>query len=191
MASKVAIANKALRKLGARSMQAFEDNSEPARAVRDVFQDSVDEVLDAVPWNAAIARDKIAASADAPAWGFRYKYQLPVLPWCIRVVALDKDRHGKAPWKVVGRFLHTDEPGPLHIEFIARVEDTELLPPLLATAVSAQIAAAIAYRLTNSTTKEEQMEEWAERMLKRAARRDGLEGNEPDDELSDFEAARL
>lgn len=176
MASWVQIANKALRRLGAAPIQALTDQTEAARAVSDVYEQVRDEVLARHPWNCALVRTSLAADSDAPTWGYSYKFTLPTSPYCLRVWRLSEDFHGDAEWKVIGRTIHTDEAGPLYIEYISRVTDPEQFSTFVSNAISAAIGAEIAYRLTNSTAKEEAMREWAEMELRHGRSLDAQEG---------------
>ena len=193
MASKTAIVNRALRRLGGDRLTNVEtDLSEPARVMNDIFQDVVDEILAEHPWNCALHRTTLAADAEPPAWGFQNAFTLPADPFCLRAWRLDEDHHGPRPkWKVVGRKIHTDEPAPLYVELIVRVTDTELFPAYLATAISARLAAEAAYRLTNSREKEEQEEKRAKEKLALARSADAQEGAADEVDEGEFIASRV
>lgn len=190
MASKVQIANKGLRRLGQAPIQNPTENSPQALAVNAVWDQVVDEVLAGHPWNCALARAALAAETATPVFEYAYQFALPPDPYCLRVWRVGQDPADPLPYKVEGRKLLCDESGPVHLLYIARIADTELLSPWVADVISNEIAFEVAYQLTNSTEKEANARKLADMAWKRARSMDGQEGT-PDAPLADdFLASR-
>lgn len=147
------IANLALVELGKsdpRITSLDDDNGKRARALKSVYLEVTDAVTRAHPWNCAMARAKLAADADAPAFGFDYQYTLPTDPWCLRVWEIDNDP--KAKFKVEGRKLLTNRTAPLPILFIKQVRDPGLFDADLVTCLATRWAAAAAFEITGRTS---------------------------------------
>lgn len=192
MPSWTAIANRALGALSEKRIQNYTSTTEKgAIEFRNVYQLVTDEVLAMHPWNCAIERVVIDADGTAPAWGFARTFTLPSEPYCLRVWKLNKDRHGNAPFKVIGRKIHCDEGSPLHAEIITRVTDPMLFSPLLAKTIAAYIAEAIAIPMTESETRRDKMQAWAENCISEARFADGQEGTPDEIEAGEFEESRF
>jgi len=148
MASETEIASNALTKLGA---QPITDIDDPAaqRAVlcKAYYYNTRDAVLRAYPWNCAIVRMALALSGDTPVYGYSYKFQLPVDPYCLRLLEVEDD----IEHKIEGRFLLANE-SSVNIKFIKRVTDTGLFDSLLQEAIECRLAAELAYPVTGTPT---------------------------------------
>jgi hypothetical protein len=190
MSSKWQIANRALRRLAVAAVQSPSESTEQRRAVDDVWQAAVDEVLAEHPWNCALVRTTLAADGTAPAWGFARAFSLPSDPFCLRVWRLSEEHHPRAKFEVKGRKIHTDEAAPLRVELIVRLADPEQLAPHVARCISAKIAEELAYKLTNSREKEEQMADWYEGSLRKARSLDAQEGTPEDVAVDEFLSER-
>ena len=148
MPSETAIASNALTKLGAQPITDIDDPlSQRAVLCKSYYPNVRDAVLRAYPWNCAIVRMALALSGTAPVYGYSYKFQLPVVPYCLRVLEVEDD----IEHKIEGRFLLADE-SSVNIKFIQRVEDTGLFDALLQEAIECRLAAELAYPVTGSPT---------------------------------------
>lgn len=182
MASWVAIANLALRRLGADRITDLDDDDEGARAVSDVYELVRDQVLRAHPWNCALVRKSLAPDDTDPVYGYDYQYTLPSDPYCLRIWRID----GNPEYVIEGRKILTDEGTELKILYISRVTDPEQFDAQLVVAMAAHIAHEIAFRLTNSRTAEDEMKKWAKETLALARSSDAQEGTPEDVEADDF-----
>lgn len=150
MASKTAIANRALSKLGeARVSNIDTDNNKPAKVIRFMYDIVRDAMLTAYPWNFAIKRVQIAADSDAPAWGYNKQYTLPT-----DFLALLEIR-GNPEYRLEGGFILTNEGAPLYIKYIARIENSGLFDPLFVEAFATRMAFEGCEEITQSNTKKE------------------------------------
>jgi len=177
MASNVGIVNAALIKLGEATITSLSDSSKPARLANAIFEDIRDAVLQAHPWNFALARASLAANATAPTWGYDYAYDLPTAPnYCLKVVGIESDDIEGVVWKVEGRQIVTDEGAPLKIVYLKQVTDPNQFSALFREALAARLAAELAEPLKQSGPMAEAMRELYERKLQEARFADATEG---------------
>ncbi len=124
--------------------QQFDD----AAAVVDGYHARYGRVLRSHNWNSAERLAVIDAAEEAPLFGFARKFPKP--PNCAGVWALSEARHGKEPkYRVRGDFIETDEPSPLHLIWIERI-DPSAFDDDLAAAMEAAIADYAALRVLGS-----------------------------------------
>ena len=148
MASKTAIANRALSKLGQPRMANIDtDGTKAARVMSEMWDIVRDAMLQAYPWNFAIKR-AVLAQTDAPAWGWDYAYTLPVD--CLAVIEIKDD-----PDYVVedGKIL-TDS-AEVYLRYIYRVTDTSKFGALFTQAFGCMLAYEACEELTQSTSKKD------------------------------------
>lgn len=100
MASKVGIANIALRMIGGDTITSFTQGSNNANAVQDLYDELRLQML-SYPWNFAATRVKLARSATEPVFEFTYAYVLPS-DWIYTVSVHDNDAG-------VGRVFYKEE----------------------------------------------------------------------------------
>lgn len=186
MASQVDICNMALTSLGHKTITSLTEATETARKCNIYYQQAVDAVLRAYPWNCAMARASLVRLVDTPAFGFAYKYALPQEPYCLRALQLE-EKYMK--FKVEGRTLLCDY-SSAKLLFIKRIVAAEM-DPLLVDAVAARLAAELAYPLANSHTLQANMWKVYETKVHEAAVCDAQEGTPDDIEVEDWIEARL
>ncbi len=174
MASNVGIVNAALIKLGEATITSMTENAKAARLANNVFEELRDAVLQAHPWNFALARASLAADAAAPVWGYGFAYVLPAAPaFCLRVLDIEDQA---AEWRVEGRRILTDAGAPLRIRYIAQVTDPNQFSALFRECLAARLAAELAEPLKQSSTIAEAMRQLYERKLAEARTADAQEG---------------
>jgi hypothetical protein len=171
MASKVSMVNAALIKIGASPVTSLGEDSEAARLGGARFDDVLDAVLRAYPWNSAFSRARLTALSEAPVSGFSFQHVLPADPYCLRVLTVE----GGCRFRVEGRRLLCDA-SPVDITYIRRVTDMNQLDGLCREAVAAYLAKELAYPLTGSSSLAERMSVEYERRLREAQRIDAVEG---------------
>ena len=174
MPSETEIASNALTKLGAQPITDINDPSQQ-RAVlcKAYYYNTRDAVLRAYPWNCAIDRKALALSIDTPLYGYSYKFQLPVDPYCLRVLEVEDD----IEHKIEGRFLLANE-SSVNIKFIKRVTDTGLFDSLLQEAIECRLAAELAYPVTGTPTLIQAMWALYAEKLREARTIDGMENTQ-------------
>ena len=163
MASKTAIANRALSKLGeTRVSNVDTDNNKPAKVIRFMYDIVRDAELAAFPWNFAIQRAQIAVDATAPAWGYNNRYVLPT-----DFLALLEIR-GNPEYRIEAGYILTNEGAPIYIRYISRVENTGLFDALFVEAFATKMALEGCEEITQSNTKKEALFRDYELTIKRA-----------------------
>jgi len=101
--------------------------------------------LPGIPWPEAIERYVLSSDAKAsPAFGPKYQYELP--SEILHVWRVDySDYH----WQREGRYVRSDDPGPLCLRAIRFIEPEAASPMLIALA-AARLAMRLARPLTDS-----------------------------------------
>lgn len=186
MASAVDICNMALTAIGHKKITSLTEESEAARKCNVYYQQVVDAVLRAYPWNSAMVRATLAQLVGAPVFGFSYRYSLPADPYCLRVLQLEEKYMN---FKVEGRELLCDQ-SSAKILYIARIA-TGTMDPLLIDAIAARLAAELAYPLANSPGLQANMWKLYEQKIQEAAVCDAQEGTPDDIEVTSWLDARL
>jgi hypothetical protein len=146
--SAVQICNRALDILGADPILSLADNTEAGRLCNRNYPAVRDAVIRAYPWNAAMRRAALPALAEAPAWGFAKASEMPTD--CLRLWRVADE--GFSDWRVEGRRVVSDIGPPLRILYLAALDDTTLVDPLMGEAIAGRLAADLAYRLAGSTS---------------------------------------
>ena len=81
--SQVSIANRALSYIGANKITNLEDSTQEARAVSNVYDDSLRSILEEAPWVFALKRKLLNKVEETPAWGNGNYFALP--SECVRI----------------------------------------------------------------------------------------------------------
>ncbi len=148
--SKVALANYALQKLGAKRIESLTQDHPNARSMSAAFNLVLRAELRRYDWSFAIKRESIAADGDDPTWGDYNRYSLP--NDFIRL--LRDDETGQAvDWKVEGRYILTADVAPLEIRYIAFIEDPTLWDAGFDEAFACKLALQCCEEITQSTSK--------------------------------------
>jgi hypothetical protein len=180
MASKTSIANAAFRLIGAATINNFEEDTEEARTAKDTYQDTVDELLRAHPWNFAMCRQTLTAASPSPDWQYTYAYNLPATPnYCLRVWEVSEEDEDSGKWKIEGRRIVTDLTftDGLPIRFTQRITDPAQFDALFRAALSALLAYKWFEALSpKGTEKKEELRELVKTTLAEARAADGQEG---------------
>lgn len=154
----VGLCNQALFMLGQKSIISMLDDNEAARLCNGRYVYNRDATIRAYPWNCAQVRVELARSTVVPDWGYSYKYALPTVPLCLRVLSMEEAETGGYKWKIEGRWLVTDSL-TAHILYLAQLTDVNDMEILLKEAIASRLAADICYALTGSSTQQDKM--WA------------------------------
>lgn len=191
MASEVAIANRALIKLGAAMIISLEDDDPKAVALNASFGIVRDAELRRHRWRFSLARHSLPADAAAPGFGFAYSYTLPT--GCLRIIQIGEYDFGpnlsdyrSAPthlWSIEGRAILTSLPAPLKVRTIQQITDTALFDACFVESFASRLAFECCERITQSDSKKQLA--WADykNSIREAARANALEV--PPSEASD------
>lgn len=158
--SRVAIANRALTKLGAARIIALDDDNEASNTLDSMFDIVRDAELRANIWHFAKARAQLPVLSSKPAFGYGSQFQLPAD--YLRLIQVGPRNVDPNPtldgWYSIeaGKIL-IDHPGPLSVRYIRRVEDTTQFDALFVEAFACRLAFESCETLTNSNTKKQML----------------------------------
>ena len=170
MASTVDICNGALNQLGATTILSLTEDSKNARLCNSRFTQVRDAVFRSHPWNCLQKRVELASSTTTPAWGYKFKFDLP--GDCLRLLRiLDFDSN----YQVEGRSILSNN-SSMKILYISRVEDPNQYDELLRETLSAALGSDIAYAITSNNTTSQNMLVTYQEKLKDARFVDSTEG---------------
>ena len=154
MATRVSISNLALTILGADRVTSLEDNSENARRLTAIYDQCLEDVLRAHPWNFAITRQTLAQLSTVPVFGYDLEYQVP--GDCLRVLEVNDGTNLITDFKIEGRKLLTND-STVNIKFISNITDPNQYTSQFAFVLSTRIAMELAYAITNNKATMELM----------------------------------
>jgi hypothetical protein len=142
----VAIANRALGRLGKGRIDNLDTGSELSQYVNTFLGEAIAAVLSARSWSFA-KREQLVRIALEPAYGYLYAYQLP--SDIINLVAVDT---GIRSYRPEGALILTDAE-TVYITYIPKPADPGNLPEYIKTAIATHLA----FLLTPPLTSNEQM----------------------------------
>ena len=154
MASKVQLCNIALSRLAANTITSLTDNTPEARLCNTFFDEMADQVMIEGSWSSTIKRVGLAQTTNTPIFGYTYEYQLPVNPFCLKVLNIDETTPGSCPYRIEGDKLLIESP-TVKIRYIARITDTQAWDPYLTRAFVSRLTAELAYQITGDNQKTE------------------------------------
>ena len=148
--SNVAIANRALQKLGAKRIESLTENSPNARSMNAAFAIVRDAELRRYTWSFAIKRASIAADGAGPEWNDWNRYGLPN-----DFIALIRDDETDTfmDWKIEGLYILSADASPLKIRYLAQIDDPTFYDPVFVGAFSMKLASETCEEITQSTSK--------------------------------------
>jgi hypothetical protein len=151
--SDTAIANFAASTLDEQHITNFDGSSSLARFMAAHYSYARDELIRAHPWNFAKARALVAADAQAPAYGYLYRYRTP--DDCLRVLPLRQDGYhegGTPTFEYESGFILCDIAGPLKLPYLRRVTNPAEFDVLFARALGDRLAVLAAQRITGKSS---------------------------------------
>lgn len=116
---------------------------------------------------------ELGLEAESPLYGFTHKFQLPVDPYCLRVLEVEDDYD----FRIEGRFLLSDT-NTIKIKFIKRITDPGLFDSLLCEAIIARLAASLVVPICGAGNAALIQGMWTlyEAKLREARTNDSMEG---------------
>ena len=151
MASEIEICNRALIKLGEKTILSLTDDSKAARTCNILYEPTRDYVLRSHPWNFAIKRVELARNTLDPVYDYSYSYELPTD--CLRVLIPSREIWD---YSIEGSTLVTDYPNAM-LKYISRVVDPNLFDASFREALACKIAAESATTLTDNDARHKAM----------------------------------
>lgn len=187
MASTVEIVNRALQHIGVARIADLDEAGKAAREAKAAWDGVRRATLAGHPWNFAIVRTSLAASATAPAWGYAAAYPVPVGPdpaACLRVLEVDGEGDGETgdPWRLetvqgVGLAIVTDLGAPLYVRYVGDVSNAAQLAPAFAELLALDLALALQPTLAPSRVDIDRLKAARKEALQDARFVDGAEGS--------------
>lgn len=162
MPSPVDIVNRALSKLGEAHIASMDDEVKAAKLAGSMYGSLRDAEISAHAWHFAKGRATLGASAEKPAFGWNFQYQLP--EDCLRVLeagpwpqAVTADCVGgdASAFTMEGNYILTNRGPALKLVYLRRVIEAALYPPVFAEALAARLAAEMCESITGSASKKE------------------------------------
>lgn len=169
--SEVQICSNSLLLLGAQTINSFDDESDRATLVSNLWPNARDAILRAHPWNCAIKRVALAPDATAPAFDYAYQFTLP--GDCLRILSVG-EVGAAVHYELEGRKVLCDE-NPLYLRYVYRNEDVPNWDSMLVQAAEAYMAMTCAYPITKSASMFEAMTNLWDLKVKQARNVDGQE----------------
>lgn len=140
-ASEVDICNLALGLLGAERISALSEDDN-CYTQYPICRDACLEDMD---WSFAISRFVLSApDADAPAFGYSYRYLVPTD--VLRIIEVNGNEY---PWELEGGYILTDE-ASCNVKAVVRVTDVRQFSDSFCQALAARLASVLAIPVTNS-----------------------------------------
>jgi hypothetical protein len=142
-ASKVEIANLALLRIGQRSIQSIDEQSNEAVYCRKLYDRTRRTVLRSHPWRFALKLQTLAQEVTTPP-GYTYSYALPSdLLYVVEVVSASSGYQAMAKFERNGQSLWADEPSA-QLRYVKNVEDPNEFDDLFVDAFGWRMAAELA-----------------------------------------------
>lgn len=176
MTSKVNIASNALVLIGDRQIDSLSEDSDRARTVNAIYDDTRDAVIRANTWGSCMKRVILSPMAEAPAFEWGYQFLLPAD--CLRVIAIDRDGYFM-DYKVEtfdGNKVILADTNVVYLRYLFRNDEPNSYDAGLVDVLTAKLAAALAYPITRSASVQQSMEQLYLMKLRMARSADGQEG---------------
>tara|TARA_R110002020_G_scaffold379230_1_gene590394 strand:+ start:3234 stop:3827 length:594 start_codon:yes stop_codon:yes gene_type:complete len=171
MPSKVDVANRALRMVGATRITSFTQGTPSANAVNDIYDEILKELLASAKWKFAKKRSNLARSSTTPVYEFDYAYAMPS-DWLRTIDVHDNDngtgnfeyREGQVGSQNV---LETDSE-QVYLTYVYFEQDPNLMTSTFRSALSTALGRDLAVPLSESGTLQTRLESRATRTLFKA-----------------------
>lgn len=176
--SRTEICNLALDYLDEVSIVDYDDEAESStvRWFRRNFDKMAASLMRQYTWNFSKARATLPALSTAPAFGYKYAYQIPTD--CLRVLPITcrgEDLGALIRYKIEGNNILTDEPAPLHVRYIRRFDETGLFDELFVDALACSLAQKAAHFITGKTSYAQLLGQTLASMIATAKRINAIE----------------
>jgi hypothetical protein len=171
------ICNVSLGMNGARRIADIAEDSENARLCNTFYRPSVEEVLCMYHWSRAKHTKVVTSDAtyetDTFDYGYAYRFPFPANPYCLEVRSVNGNLYD---WQPEGRFVYTDQE-TCEMVYTKLITDTNEFNPLLAEAISVQLAIRLSFPLKQTNRLRLELIEYLETVvLDRAKTVDAREG---------------
>lgn len=146
--SKVSNANRALALVGANKITNLSDETEEAKAINNMYEESLRSILSECCWNFAKKRVMLNKLMVSPTWGGGNYFQLPAD--CIRIF------DATCQYDLEGDYLKANDE-TVGILYTYLQEDDKRWLPAFRDAFCCRLAYDVAFDLTNSSSKQNEL----------------------------------
>lgn len=146
--SKVSNANRALALVGANKITNLSDETEEAKAINNMYEESLKSILSECCWNFAKKRVMLNMLTVSPAWGDGNYFQLPAD--CIRIF------DATCEYDLEGDYLLTTDKA-VGILYTYLQDDDKRWLPAFRDAFCCRLAYDVCFDLTNSSSKQNEL----------------------------------
>lgn len=158
--SSTQIGNRALQLIGSKRAASFfpPEATKGARAVNAAYDMVRQRCLVEYNWGFATGWHQVSADGTNPDTDpdYGYRFQIPV--GVLKVIVVKSTGGGLIKdWTQNGRYIHSNESGPLFIRGLEDVEDTTLFHPLFVSYLALSLAMDIVEEITQSGTKQDRI----------------------------------
>lgn len=161
----VALASRALIRIGAAPITSFTDGSVEAEIANALFEPVTNALLSSYAWSFATAQAELTQLVSEPLADYSYAYQLP--NDFLRALSAGAGSRGRGlNYRIHQDNLHTNSSAVV-LTYIFR-PDEENFPPYFDQAVIARLAAEFTIPITENTSRAEAMFKMAEDEFRRA-----------------------
>jgi hypothetical protein len=189
MTSKVTICNMALSRIGADTITALTDDTEPARLCNTFFNELADRVMMQGAWSSTVRRVGLAQTTNTPSFEFDNEFQLPVDPKCLRVLSVNETDPGNIDYAIEDDKLLTDE-SSIKIKYIARLTDTADWDPMLIEAFEVLLASYLAIPIMGDKVAARELRQEYFRLTKHNLSLNNQQSSKPLLRLNEGDSAR-
>lgn len=172
--SEVEICNLALIKIGHDTISDLTQETKAARMCSRLYPKLRDATLRAHPWNFAIRRASLVASADAPAYGYSYAYAKPLD--YLRIVTCEDPQ---TDYVLESEFFLASI-SPFKMKYVWKVTDPNRFDSLFIDAFACRLAADLAMPLAQSAEMVDAMWGSYRERIAEARHADAQEGKGPE-----------
>ncbi len=178
MASQVDIANLALSRLGAGRITSITEQDPGARAVREIWDESLEDELKKHVWIFAKKQANLPAKTEKPLFRWSYAFRRPSDD--LRLVEIGGDQTWATPmlgsmYDLQGRDILTNIGAPLPITYISYEKNTGNFDAAFTSAFAARLAKEVCYKVTGSSTMLQVMVSWYEDEISKARRNNSIQ----------------
>lgn len=160
MTTSLSICSSALLMIGADEISSFEEGSREAKLCANLYDVTLDELLQLYPWRFATAQKQLGRLAADPLFGYRHAFQLPAD--MLRVLATDTGRD----YRLFENKLYSNAQ-TMRITYLQRPTE-EKLPAYFVRALELKMAEILALALQEDSAKSRLMAEKAQAQVLRA-----------------------
>lgn len=160
MTTALSICASALLMIGADEISSFEEGSREAKLCANLYDVTLEELLQLYPWRFAVTQKKLGKLTEKPLFGFSHAYQLPAN--MLRLLGADTPQNHR----IFEDCLYTNAE-PMSITYIQRPPESRL-PAYFTRVMELKMAEILALALQEDATKSRMMAEKAHAQTLRA-----------------------